>query len=476
MNLLRMFLFLLLTIYLLGQSIAYSQPEDEECPDCPPKIEEPIKLGDMFVTAFHGGAVTITPTRTIIDIEKFNKSGSVDRVEDILMHLTGIDVMRGSTGADPQQMVMMRGFDDSRFTIAVDGRSITAPTAGADTYVDWSSLTTGDIEKVEIIRGAASALYENSQGGVINIITKKGGKRDTLIPKIILKSDYSSYDTYTGRISMDCGMGRLGYFLNYGYKDSDGYLRNNSYNGNDYSSRLTWDLPTEGNLTLSAKGSDLNMGYPVVNDPSRSDYDSDYPRVDEDADMIRKYRNISYPGGDSYKKKRTSHLDLFFQQPINKTTLTLQLFQTQGDEDSYSYELQADGTLKQKYSGGEEREEKHWGGKIRYQLNLWENNALIIGYDQRRMEVKSMEDTWQMHAGYFEDTWGVTPKISIISGLRYLYARELTYAYADPGTSRKYRHKIKTRLFLPKSTINYKFNPGTQVFVSVNRDYRIPGC
>lgn len=468
-----------LTLWFIGlilSPLAFAQP-DEECPDCPK--DDPIELGDMFVTAFHGGAVTITPTKTVIDVEKFNKSGSVDRVDDILMHLAGIDVLRGTSGADPQQMVMMRGFDDSRFTIAFDGRTITAPTAGADTYVDWSSLTTGDIEKIEIIRGASSAQYENSQGGIINIITKKGKKRDSLKPEITVSADYSRYDTFAGRATVDGGAGNLGYFLNYGYKESDGYLKNNDYHGYDYSARLSYLFPFEGYLTLAVKGSYLDMGYAVVNDPNSiyagALYDDDYPIVPEDSDVIRRFRSISFPGGDNYKEKETQHLDLSYEQPIKKGKLKFQLYQTTGEEDSYYYTL-SNGNLVQKFSGDDAREEKHYGGRLQYILDQWENHSLIVGYDQRRMEVESMEDIWRMQAGYFEDTWSITPKFSAFLGLRYADIREMTYPYADPGTTTKYRHKIKTDLWLPKSTLTYRFSPDTEVFVSVNKDYHVPGC
>jgi hypothetical protein len=60
--------------------------------------------------------VTITPTKTIIDIEQFNKSGSVDRIEDILLHLTGIDVMRGSVGVHAVIFMHVAGIYQSNAT------------------------------------------------------------------------------------------------------------------------------------------------------------------------------------------------------------------------------------------------------------------------------------------------------------------------------------------------------------------------
>lgn len=467
-------------IMLLISPLIYAQTEDDECKtgNCPKEKDE-FELEEIIVTAFHGGAVNITPTKTVIDIDAFNKSGSVERVEDILTHLTGIDVLRGTSGADPQQLVLMRGFDDSRFTIAIDGRTITGPTAGADTYVDWSSLTSADIDKIEVIRGAASAQYENSQGGIINIITKKGQTRDTLVPKITFVNDYSKYDTFTSRVAVDGGFKDLTYFFNYGYKTSEGFLLNNYYHGYDYSGRVSYLFPFEGYLTLGIKYSQIKAGYAVVNDPDSTYtadmYNPNYPIVPQDADTIRRYRAVSFPGGDNYKDKDAQHLDLSYEQPFDKSKLKFQIFETSGGEDSYYYTVSA-GRLQQLYSGGADREEKQIGGRFQWQMDYWDNNSLLLGYDQRRMEVKTTPDVWRMNALYAEDTLTITNKLTAFLGLRYAHVKENTYAYKAPGESTSTRHKLYTRLLLPKSTITYKFTDDTQAYVSVNKDYHVPGC
>jgi outer membrane receptor protein involved in Fe transport len=254
---------------------------------------------------------------------------------------------------------------------------------------------------------------------------------------------------------------------------------------------LVYDFSFNGNLTLSAKGSDLNLGYAVVNDPDSAlgDYDPDYPVVPEDSDTIRRYRSVSFPGGDNYKEKQALHLDMIYEQVLDAGTFRIQGFRTTGDEDSYYYTAvknsaydpdvdppEAEYVLAQKFSGDEDREELHYGGRFQYKFEAWEDHAPLIGYDQRRMETGSMDDVWRMHAGYLEDTWSLSEKISLFLGLRYAHVREMTYSYADPGTSTKYRHKLHTKLWLPKSTLTCRVTPDTEVFVSVNKDYHVPGC
>jgi len=461
--------------------------QEENCPPgtvCPQKNKERITLAPetVVVTAgFQDGAVTLEPTKTVINVSKFDSGGSVDRVEDVLKHITGIDVIQGTGGADPQQVVLMRGFDDSRFQVAIDGRPMTAPTAGADTFVDWSSLTMGNIERIEIIRGSASARYENSAGGIINIITKKGAKNDSRLPKASADSAYSSFNTWTTRGAISGGISKLSYLVNVGSRSSDGFLRNNYYDGMDYSGRLDYALPGKATLSASYKRSDLEVGYPVVNSPDSkftTSFDPDYPIVRDDADTIRMGRLISYPGGKSDKIKKATHLDVTYTQPFGNTNLAIKYFKDYGSEDSYSYQLSSatGGKLTQTLSGQGDRKESTFGVMFDYQMNLWSKHSLSIGYSQRRMEVHNTPDIFRIQGSYIEDQYAVTKKLTLNLGLRYMYVREYTYAYKAPGETSSTRHHVYTKLPLPKFTATYHFNAATEAFVSVNRDYHFPGC
>jgi outer membrane receptor protein involved in Fe transport len=472
----------------VAQDTGQSPKKEENCPEganCPQKAKKPeLKPETIIVTAgFQDGAVALEPTKTVIDVTKYEQSNSIDRVEDILRNMAGIDVINGTGGADPQQMIMMRGFDDSRFQVAIDGRPVTAPTAGADTYVDWSSLTMGNIEKIEIIRGAASARFENSAGGVINIITRKGKRGDNLTPKATAETAYSSFNTVTTRGMINGGISNLGYIFNFGSRNSDGSLRNNYWDGVDYSGRLDYALPNKAGLSASFKRNDLEYGYPVVNSPTSrftKSYDSNYPIVSDDADTLRIGRLIAYPGGKSLKIRKETHFDAGYDQPIGNTKLSLKYFMDRGSEDSYSYQLTSPtkGPLVQTFSGQAPRQERVWGAMLDYQLNIWANHAISVGLSHRRMGVEDNKDSFRISGAYLEDQVAVTNKLILNLGVRLMAVREMGYAYADPGVvpAVTYRHKIFTRRVLPKFTASYHFNPTTEVFFSANKDYHLPGC
>ena len=249
----------------------------------------------------------------------------------------------------------------------------------------------------------------------------------------------------------------------------------------DYSGRLDYALPKKANLSASFKRSDLEYGYPVVNSPTSkftTSYDPNYPLVSDDADTLRIGRLISYPGGKSYKARNTAHFDLDYDQPLGNTNLSLKFFEDHGAEDSFSYQLSSPtgGKLTQTFSGQNDRKETVWGAMADYQMNLWKRHSVSMGISHRRMGVMNNQDSFRISGGYVEDQYAATNKLTFNLGLRFMAVREFSYAYKAPGETTSTRHKIFTKLVLPKFTATYHFNPATEAFFSVNQDYHLPGC
>lgn len=74
----------------------------------------------------------------------------------------------GKHGA--QDKISMQGFSGSALLFLIDGELITT---GAGNTIDFERINPDEIERIEVLRGASSALYgSNAIGGVINIITR----------------------------------------------------------------------------------------------------------------------------------------------------------------------------------------------------------------------------------------------------------------------------------------------------------------
>ncbi len=128
-------------------------------------------LAPVYVTASRlqqtatelGRNVTILPGR---DISRF----PVNSLDDLLRVLPSIDVQsRGSFGA--QADITLRGSTFNQVLILIDGMRINDPLTGH--FAGYFPITPAEIEQIEIVRGAGSAVYgPDAVGGVINIVTK----------------------------------------------------------------------------------------------------------------------------------------------------------------------------------------------------------------------------------------------------------------------------------------------------------------
>ncbi|RLB32643.1 MAG: hypothetical protein DRH12_19255 [Deltaproteobacteria bacterium] len=99
-----------------------------------------------------------------------------DRVEDIIRSVAGIYnyrhyALQTRRIASP---LKMRGVGEHRILVLVDGVPQNDNFNDAIAWVAWGHIPKEVIQRIEIVRGPASAVYgSEGLGGVINIITKK---------------------------------------------------------------------------------------------------------------------------------------------------------------------------------------------------------------------------------------------------------------------------------------------------------------
>ena len=104
---------------------------------------------------------------TIITSEQIVKSG-VTRLNEILSEQTGIILIPDESGFEG---IQMQGLDAAYTMILIDGVPLVGRTSGV---LDLSRVSVGNIDRIEIVKGASSALYgSEAMGGVINVITKR---------------------------------------------------------------------------------------------------------------------------------------------------------------------------------------------------------------------------------------------------------------------------------------------------------------
>lgn len=116
-----------------------------------------------------------------------------------------------------QDKLSLRGFGESSMLFLVDGERITT---GSGSGIDFERLNPDNIERIEVLRGAASALYGSSAiGGVVNIITRRA--KDPLAAEMTAYIDSRLGQRYN--LGVDIKEGKLANRLEVQWRKEAGY-------------------------------------------------------------------------------------------------------------------------------------------------------------------------------------------------------------------------------------------------------------
>src|SRR5208337_3616428 len=112
----------------------------------------------------------IGTTITVVEDPEIQEQ-KIQRVADVLRQVPGVQVTQtGSPGSETD--VMIRGATASQTLVLVDGVEVNA---GATGSFDFANLTTDNLDRVEILRGAGGSLYGSQAiGGVVNVLSQEG--------------------------------------------------------------------------------------------------------------------------------------------------------------------------------------------------------------------------------------------------------------------------------------------------------------
>ncbi len=195
--------FLLAVIQLFALSVVSAQEEEST---------GEFQLSDVVVTATKTDkAIADVPSSiTVVGPEQIERRGA-SNIADLVRDVPGVEVLLN--GAPGAQRIMIRGEDSERSLILIDGQKIAENKSmdGAPLLIDPNI-----IERIEVLKGPASVLYGSEAiGGVVNIITKKGGAKPL---EAAFSGTYdSSTDGYQGSGSV------FGLYKGFGYRISGTY-------------------------------------------------------------------------------------------------------------------------------------------------------------------------------------------------------------------------------------------------------------
>ena len=142
--------------------------------------DDPVRLAQAAAPALPTVVVTATRAEqpltdvladvTLIDEAEIRRSGAVS-VSDLLQRQPGFELSRNG-GPGTSTSLFLRGADNRFTAVYIDGVRVDTQTTGG---APWEAIALGQVERIEIVRGPAAAVYgSDAVAGVVQIFTKKG--------------------------------------------------------------------------------------------------------------------------------------------------------------------------------------------------------------------------------------------------------------------------------------------------------------
>jgi len=484
--------------------------------------ENTITLKDMIVTATKTEkSLKDAPGNVSVITSDEMKKKHIKTVDDALNTLAGIFVKRSKGLMDTTASVRLRGFAGDKYTLVlIDGQPINDAYTGG---IEWGSIPVENIEKIEIVRGPASALYGgHAMGGVINIITKTPDKLN-----FIASGGYGTHDTYRYRISLgDKFWNKMSFRLGYEEESTNGYattpvyktistgignvvggypmedkygnskywvVGNKGDNGAEkksFSGKLRWDFSNTGNITFTAISGrhDYDYGHPET-----------YMGTFGPAYAVAGYNKqakfqpndfISYTG---IGRKEFNFYSLAFKKLFNTFEINAQVG-TVITDDRYTLET-GSGTDDYNNSPGKlsRTQGESWFSEVSGNVPLGNSHIFTLGLYYRTDSADTKEYNIPFyrsfsHTGprnyytggdsknwaiFLQDEWHILEPVTLYLGCRYDSWKVYNGQSGKPGSETKYDSNTESEIS-PRAALVWSPYENTTLRASVGHAFRPP--
>ena len=219
------------------------------------KADAPSKLylDSMVVTATRTESKLkeLPASVSVLGTQEMETVKFVDSRKELLKRIPGYSMIRN----------LRIPFGGKNYTInLVDGLATTSA-FGSGSIGSPDKTNSFDIERIEVVKGPASALYgSHALGGVINVITRKPPEQ----PEYRLWGEGGMFNRYRGGASAGGSTGRLGYFLDANIIDYEGWQDRTVNEQKQVSGKLLFNIGSSSTFTVRGEYLDQyeeNPGY-----------------------------------------------------------------------------------------------------------------------------------------------------------------------------------------------------------------------
>ncbi len=224
---------------------------------------EPLAAGVVVTAQATPIEAASTPAPVTVITREQIEQRQATSLPDLLSTLPGFSLAR--TGAEGGLTTLFLDGGNSNYTkVLVDG----APVNESGGFMDFSNLTLDNIEKIEVVDGAESALYgSDAMTGVVQIFTRRGTTRT---PELELEGDGGSFSTGHGSSIVSGLLGAFDYSAGFGYFTTAGQGTNDFMLNRTYSGNFGYKFSDTDTLRVSIRENASDAGIPgqtLVNPP-----------------------------------------------------------------------------------------------------------------------------------------------------------------------------------------------------------------
>lgn len=456
----------------LGGSLLLGAPETAAAEE----VEE-FSLEAYVVTAsrMETKLVDTAASITVVGREEIEEKNLTSVAEALTQ--AGIIVQNEGGSAGEDASIKLNG--DNRVVVLVDGRKINweQRTSFSKSGYNLNELPNMDsVERIEVVRGAASSLYGSSGvGGVINIITRKGTENRTTA-----STEFGTWGARRYSLQTSGKEGPTGYMISAERQQQDDY---------EYKDPATGKVVTMENSNFTREKAAVRIDRELGEDKTLTFY---FNHLDEDANQ-----SVTKPGFALYSPNASRHMiqnnvSLAYQWKQNENiSNNLQVYRNHANFLWHRYKYNTYSSWYRTTADGIDWNQTHQNDRHTYLNGIeWRqtkvdsklSDAIPTGYSGKMLRNLGMflEDRWA-----FDHLWTLTTGVRMDDSNKYdkAYTKRVslnrkindnTNAYLSWGEV--FRGPDAVDLFLPDgsyylSNPNLKPEKGDTVTLGVNTTF-----
>lgn len=199
-------------VVLLAPVAACSSAFDTQAQNTPPIALDPVIV---IANRLPQPLSTVLADVSVVDRAAIERSGAMG-VADLLARLPGIEITR-TGGPASVTGVFLRGSEARHTAVYIDGVRIDSQATGGAT---WEQIPLEQIERIEVLRGPAAAVYgSDAVAGVVQLFTKRGEG----LPRPSVSVLAGSYGTAQVQLGVSGSTQALDYALSASHGRSSGF-------------------------------------------------------------------------------------------------------------------------------------------------------------------------------------------------------------------------------------------------------------